>query len=337
MANMKGVLKFTVTSVASAVLITYFTPAVSNADDVRRVIVSLGDSYSSGEGIEPFYCQDLIISERVQEEDWLAHRSERSWSAELALPGLGSMHGHRDENWYFAASSGAKIENLYEEQEKEYSFEGFSGVGYIAPQLDIFDEIYVDPDYVTVTLGGNDAGFEDIVSTGAIYGTYFCPGRLSDQLNNAWDEFFEEDGIRDRLYQAYHDISAAAGPDAMILVVGYPPLLNRDGSGVLFNADEAHSIDSSISLFNSAISDLVEECSNEGMNIRFVSVQEAFNGHEAYTDDPYINPIIVGPEDQDLDDRIWVTRVSPYSMHPNEAGARAYARCVQEIIDEFEL
>ena len=68
------------------------------------------------------------------------------------------------------------------------------------------------------------------------------------------------------------------------------------------------------------------------MNIRFVSVEDAFRGHEAYTSDPYINEIMWISRSQDL--KISVT--SAYSMHPNAKGAQAYAMCVQDAIDEIE-
>ena len=52
------------------------------------IVVSLGDSYSAGEGIEPFYGQGLAIKDKVLNEDWLAHRSEKSWPGQLTVPGL---------------------------------------------------------------------------------------------------------------------------------------------------------------------------------------------------------------------------------------------------------
>ena len=78
-----------------------------SADSVP-VIVSLGDSYSCGEGIEPFYGQDAEMALRCLDPDWLAHRSEKSWPGMLTLPGVsGPMKEHRGENWFFAAASGA--------------------------------------------------------------------------------------------------------------------------------------------------------------------------------------------------------------------------------------
>ena len=43
------------------------TPASTTDDPV--IIVSLGDSYSSGEGIEEFFGQDLPVEDKVQNLD----------------------------------------------------------------------------------------------------------------------------------------------------------------------------------------------------------------------------------------------------------------------------
>lgn len=97
--------------------------ATSVSTQTKRIMVSLGDSYSSGEGIESFYGQDVAIPKLPNEKDseindqdvldWLAHRSEKCWSGRLELSGvLGQMSKHRNENWYFVAASGAEIKNL---------------------------------------------------------------------------------------------------------------------------------------------------------------------------------------------------------------------------------
>ena len=96
-----------------------------------RVIVSLGDSYSSGEGIEPFYGQDeKDLSKKVNNFDWLAHRSQNAWSGMLTLPGVeGTMAENRGTHWYFEAVSGATTadiitskdyEKLTESEKKEW-------------------------------------------------------------------------------------------------------------------------------------------------------------------------------------------------------------------------
>jgi len=65
------------------------------------IVVSLGDSYSAGEGIEPFYGQGLAVKEKVTNKDWLAHRSEKSWPGQLTVPGLeGTLSDHKGKNWF---------------------------------------------------------------------------------------------------------------------------------------------------------------------------------------------------------------------------------------------
>ena len=84
------------------------------------VIVSMGDSYSSGEGIEPFFGQDLPLSLKVKNYSWLAHRSENAWSGMLSLPSLSGTMSENADNWYFVAASGATTANINGIFEKTY-------------------------------------------------------------------------------------------------------------------------------------------------------------------------------------------------------------------------
>lgn len=305
-----------------------------------RIIVSLGDSYSAGEGIEPFYGQNDEASEKIKNQDWLAHRSEESWPGKLKLPGVsGTMADHRGENWYFVATSGAVTDNLKSSQLKEYNISGYSGQKYIDPQLNVFKQLGdKKAEYVTITMGGNDAQFSDVVTTAAVPNP-FNPGELSDKLDAIWNEFYNGvDGgksIRDRIREAYYDIQAAAGADAKIIVAGYPKLLEQSGKGALFSKEEADLINQSVTRFNDEIAAIVKACKADGMKICFVSVEEEFDGHEAYSKDPYLNGVIINVLDsnEDLNEGVGP---SAYSMHPNEKGAEAYAKCVQAKIDEIE-
>ena len=72
------------------------------------------------------------------------------------------------------------------------------------------------------------------------------------------------------------------------------------------------------------------------MQIHFVDVEAEFDkdgGHQAYSDNAWINSIILTKQDQDLEQTGFV---SAYSIHPNENGAKAYARCVNAKIKEIE-
>lgn len=301
------------------------------------IIVSLGDSYSSGEGIEKFYDQDLDNKDKVKSNDWLAHRSEKSWPGMLEFPGLdGKARDHKDENWYFVAASGAETKHLNYKQTKEYS-RGFanqySDTKYLPAQLDVFKDLEKNSvDYVTLTLGGNDAGFSEIIKQAVTGSKYFNTSKLSDMLSDTWTEFYKKGGIRDDLYDAYKDIEEAAGAQAQIIVAGYPQLLDPDGIDLFIGKEESEEINNAVSNFNLAIERLVKHCASDGMKICFVSVEDAFDGHAAYSSRPYINEVYFLPKDEDLKN---INISSAYSMHPNYDGAIEYAKCVNKKIEEL--
>lgn len=333
-----------VTSLLCCIIVSsVFLPIITvnvhaeTATEESKIMVSLGDSYSSGEGIEPFYGQNESTADKVKNQDWLAHRSEKSWPGRLTLQGVnGSMAQNRNDNWFFVATSGAVTDNLSHNQRKEYDIDGIEGSRYIDKQLDVFKELGdKKAEYVTVSIGGNDAKFADIITEAAIPHP-LNPGALNDKLNSVWEEFYYGidggESIRDRLYQAYCDIQDAAGAQAKIIVAGYPKLLDSNGSGFLFSENEAALINDSVSRFNDEIESIVKSCKVNGMKICFVSVEEAFDGHGAYSDDAFLNKVYIGKKDQDLK---WSVS-SAYSMHPNDKGAQAYADCVQAKIDDIE-
>lgn len=323
----------------------------------RNIMVSLGDSFSSGESIEPFYGQDeKKVSEKVKNHDWLAHRSKESWPGMLSLSGGDdTMSEKRGINWHFVAVSGAETEHLQGKQRKEYKkfvdpisgrsvptagstpfvnvIEGYTDID---PQLQVFEQFKKDEvDYVTLTLGGNDAGFAKIieeVALGRTY-TYFFPSKLPDMLDEVREKIKKDGEIYNSLFKAYNDIAREAGPQAKIIVAGYPKLFEQSGKGAVVSKEEATLVNEAISEFNKVIENIVSQCKLSGMKICFVSVEEAFDGHEAYSKDPYINKIIIGTKSEDINDS---ELASAYSMHPNANGAKAYAKCVQDKIDALE-
>lgn len=319
----------------SGVPLTVFAAEAGNADS--QIIVSLGDSYSSGEGIEPFYGQDEATAQMVNNYDWLAHRSQNSWPGMLTLPSVtGTMAQNRNTHWFFTAVSGAVTNNLSNEQNKEYKKGKYSGNRDLPAQLEIFDALgEKKADYVTLTLGGNDADFTGVITDVVMGSTYLNLSGLSDKINDTWKKFYEDGGIEDCLRESYKKISQKAGSQAHIIVAGYPKLLDSSGNGFFVSKEEATIVNIAVSNFNNAIEHIVNTCSVNGLNISFVSVESAFDGHGAYSNDPYINEVIFGPKlkPQDLKD---YGVSSAYSVHPNYEGAKAYAQCVQAEIDKLE-
>ena len=324
-------------------------PGSRYSSDNPLIVVSLGDSYSAGEGIEKFYGQDKTLEAKVRDDNWLAHRSQRSWPSQLKVPGVaGTMADYMVPlgstssdscRWYFAAASGAETKHFKNAFRKEYhrSTGVFSwpveGSKNLPPQLDVFEGIRGDVDYVTLSIGGNDVGFADVVTTCAVNCVYLYWGataKLEDQLNDTWAEI---NTVEANIKKAYKDIRDAAGSQAAIIVAGYPQLFDPNGKGLVINKEEARLVNDSVTRFNDVIEDLVTECRNSGIDIYFVDVESAFLGHAAYSNSPWLNEIIFLKQEQDLDDQ---GLGSAYSIHPNSQGAQVYARLVNDQIAEIE-
>lgn len=310
------------------------------------VVVSLGDSYSSGEGNPPYCDTRFTNAQKVQSYDWLAHRSENSWPSQLSLNGI-TFKTVKNIRWYFVASSGATTEHLYNPQEKKYyrgptsdagniyrSYDLQNGSKDLKPQLSIFEELNSKnqkADYVTITLGGNDANFADIVTEGFLEG-YIVFGNVQKKLAKTWGDFYKQNGIRDNIREAYRNIRNAAGDQAKIIVAGYPTLINTEGGGG-FSTETAVAINNAVSQFNKELRGIVTECQAAKINIHFVSVEEEFKGHEAYTDTPYIHEVMLGPGREELNE---ISVKNSGSIHPNENGMEVYRECVQNKIEELE-
>lgn len=335
----------------SAIQINKGTAYADNNQD-KVVVVSLGDSYSSGEGIEPFYGQEKSLENKVKDLNWLAHRSTKSWPGLLEIPGISeTMKDYWSENtdstvckWYFAASSGAKTKHITtEEQKKEYDKKRafastVKGTTYLPKQLDIFNQIEEDVDYVTLTIGGNDVDFSGIITDCVTGSTYlkkvpYVGSKLEKKLNALWENF---DEVEANLKNTYTAISNKAGSQAKIIVAGYPKLLNSDGKGAVISKEEATIVNENVSRFNDKIESIIEELKDTGINIYFVDVEAEFDkdgGHQAYSKNAWINKVILGSRSEDLKT---FGVASAYSIHPNAKGAEAYARCVNAKIAELE-
>lgn len=302
------------------------------------LLVALGDSYSSGEGTEPFFGQSSSGKyEGDGNYDWLAHRSEKAWSGKLKIEGQSLK---KDTSWVFKASSGAltnhilgtdhwnsdgKQDSKSGQQLKEWKngLLGKSGETYLPCQTEAFDGIDKDSiDYVTMSIGGNDLGFADIIKAcfwnrGKVQG-----GGVEAKIGQGVAEY--RNHTKDDLLKVYDTILGRMGSQSTLLVAGYPHL--SDGERFMINADEAKAINDAVDTFASETEALIRQ--KGYTNVEFVDVRGYFAHHE----NQYINDINLVTENQDLAPGA----SSAYSMHPNAAGQEAYARAVQARIDELE-
>ncbi len=333
------------TFVCTPIVTPVVSAAETNGDGGSGVVVSLGDSFSSGEGIPEFYNQNLHVKEKTKFSDWLAHRSTKSWPGQLKVPGVsGTLSERRGFNWFFEAASGATTEHITSTFDKPFSktvgyIDGHaiyhSGTGHLNPQINIFQEVKnkgLEVEYVTMTLGGNDANFDGIIKDAAL-ASFSSPNVVADEIQKSFNEFYKENGIRDKLYETYKRIEKEAGPQAKIIVAGYPKLLNADGKGFLFTKEVATIVNNAVTRFNDEIETLINQCKSEGMRICFVDVEKHFETHEAYSSNEWIQGVQFMSRSEDLKDG---EIISAYSMHPNEEGAKQYAKCVQDKIDSIE-
>ncbi len=417
-----------------------------------QVIVSMGDSYSSGEGITPFYGQqtsdgrDRSLDEKLNNQDWLAHRSEKSWSGRLKLPGFSKpMSEYKGTNWFFVAASGAttrdvwfgrnpriyriglkdidKIklmvntlidpdENIQYENIDIWSYVPFvsaeSPISWVdIPEKDALDVTNTDPplidpqlktledlknagihvDYVTMTIGGNNLGFTNIVTKVILGNNIYDKDGLNDMLKAAratlyddgWGETYTAIyGLYKQILDLCEDEDENTEPTQLI-IAGYPRLFSEyilenafldtadkyakflfehqsvkkligdligDISGdnpgtyalglIAVTQEEARLVNEAVMEFNDTLKSIVEALNERGYeNIHYVDVagEGKFLGHEAFSADPYLNPVILLARSEDMS---ILTAASAYSIHPNSEGAQVYADCVQKKIDQLE-
>ncbi|MBR6420259.1 MAG: hypothetical protein IKS42_07985 [Oscillospiraceae bacterium] len=331
-----------------------------------RILVALGDSYSAGEGNPPFYASAPTTTMSTIEPDWVAHRSPVNWSGMLHLDGVSDdLSQHRDTNWFFVADSGAIVSDLYSPRRKEFSrvllenaidiinpYSLPSATLYSATlpaQFDVFDQLGgKKAEYVTMTMGGNDMGFADVVTDAITHRNWFSTHSFSDKLDEKWKRLTESYTITEKgkitafrsvekqLEQAYKDIANKAGPQAKIIIAGYPYLMAEND--VVFPAENATLINKRIQEFNDKIKEIVNKLYNTKgdahVEIYFADVAKKFEytAHAAFSGDSYLNEIMPATY-QDLS---FPSAVSASSMHPNRRGVEKYAEAVQEVIKEIE-
>lgn len=256
--------------------------------------VALGDSFSSGEGVEPFDPD----TETAGPPENRCHRSTLAYAHLL----------DQDANLPFAlrefrACSGATTHHVQYGGQWENEPEQLVGLG-------------IDTDVLTITIGGNDIGFAEF-ATACVVPWDTCVGSAH---NDAMDKIEEE--LPDKLDAAYAAIGGLVSPDTRILVVGYPriiPYTNQEVVCSVLDEDEQVAAQQVTVALNQAIDDAVDRADNR---FEYVHADHVLNGvrvspfatHEFCTEDSYFNGV-------DLVNR-------EYSLHPNANGQEAYATLI---------
>jgi lysophospholipase L1-like esterase len=176
---------------------------------------------------------------------------------------------------------------------------------------------------VTLSVGGNDAGFSGVLTNCVVKVPFSAGCRAQNSAVNA------------RLPRIKADVTALLGeinrrsPAARIIMVGYPRLFPEGPSGsaaTIGTTDQrwlnamARRLDDTLKAAARGVDQRIDRKSGPG-TVEFVDAYTAFAGHEVGTPTPYVNGL-------DLDIRHLKAR--PASFHPNATGYRRLAELVDQ-------
>jgi lysophospholipase L1-like esterase len=201
--------------------------------------VALGDSYSSGVGTRVFY-----------EESGECDRSPDAYGPKIAAK--------RGYTLNFEACGGAKTPEVIEKQ-----------LGKLTSSTAL----------VTITIGGNDAGFSNVIINCALY--YFTCGSAIGEAN----EYIAKT-LPGKLETTYKDIRAKA-TTAEVIVLGYPKLFTKEGKtcnvNFLTSGNEKKMNETAEKL------DAVIKARAEALKFKFVNPTSAFEAHAVCASEEWLN------------------------------------------------
>jgi lysophospholipase L1-like esterase len=201
--------------------------------------VALGDSYSSGVGTRVFY-----------EESGECDRSPDAFGPKIAAA--------KGYTLSFQACSGATTTEVNSKQ-----------LGTLSSSTSL----------VTITIGGNDAGFSNVIINCALY--YFTCGSAIGEAN----EFIAKK-LPGLLETTYKDIRAKA-TTAEVIVLGYPKLFTKEGAtcnvNFLTSGNEKKMNETAEKL------DAVVKARAEAMKFKFVNPTSAFEAHAVCASEEWLN------------------------------------------------
>lgn len=270
--------------------------------------VALGDSYSSGEGVSPYF------------GDSPCHRSSRAYATRVQprvydKPLYEIASGDGDPGRFRGLNKYGSDENVRTAGGVTWALLACSGAvadgvrGQMRRSL-----IDKDVDLVTLTAGGNDTGFAEALE--------YC---FFQDCTVSWFESNYQSIIRGtvkrKLIETYRAVGAAM-PNARVLVLGYPQIFPRRSReqncwGLRQFRGEQDMLRRLGVVLNATIESAVREVRPDAPRIEFVPVVGRFEGHE-----------VCGEEGG------WILGLAKGAFHPNELGQRlGYAAAINERLE----
>jgi len=307
--------------------------------------VALGDSYSSGQGNGP-YQLDSDFGWHNQEDR--CHRSEQSAYAKLVKhngqPIAPNSNGTAPYEFQFLACANATTVAMTDKAVDASGENTGETTPWAKEDWDFGEEQQLargfldeNTNLVTLTIGGNDMSFSDVIKACAIHNPandclsadYHATrkGRV-DPLPLREYQPHVIDLTAVKLRKTYEEILRLA-PNARVVVLGYPalwPVAADRANGCNFNYGLVSEPD--IDWFNQMAvllenytADVVLNLRNAGKNIRYISLNPSFIGHRLCES--------ASPSIPFLYDFSYLDRDNPGSLHPNQLGQAAYAGAAQ--------
>jgi lysophospholipase L1-like esterase len=241
---------------------------VTPAAQASGAYVALGDSFASGVGTRTYY-----------DDSGGCYRSPKAYPV-LDAARLGAT-------LRFKACSGASVPDVR--------------TGQLGP-------LSATTTRVSVQVGGNDAGFSDVITTCAQPSWAADCGAAIDKA-----QAFISDKLGARLDNLYADIGSRA-PNARVVVVGYPRLFNGQdcNAGTWFSRTEMTRLNQTADQLNAKIRSRADSA-----GFGFVDPSAAFLGHAVCADVEWVNGLSTPTRE---------------SYHPNVRGQRAYADLVDDAL-----
>lgn len=328
----------------------------------RNFVVALGDSYSSGEGAndptggDDYYTETDVLGDVDDDLGRNAcHRSPFAWSRKARLKDSTSTLGQRADAWdnqldfQLHACSGAQTEHILpyytvpagETKPKNlFDQEGRGQFG----EMSQMDKGYLDENttLVTISMGGNDARFSDIVKE-CIYaaGLQSCPDTELSGESEDMDVQVPADinsRVRRSIEVTVVEIAKRA-PNAKIVLMGYPKLLEYSGVCIPgINTEEGDWMNEMGGVMDAMFVNLVGTSQYglkaAGYKVWYSSPVDEFSGEAICGDPETIHGIVL---DKTESDPGGLNPTSAQSFHPKISGTDHYRDALQATLREPDL
>lgn len=203
--------------------------------------VALGDSYSSGVGAGNY-----------DSGSGACKRTTRAYPALWAA-------AHAPQTFSFAACAGARTGDV------------------LANQLTPLNS---GTDLVSITIGGNDAGFSDVMTTCVLQSESTCISRVNQA------KAYVDSTLPGQLDQVYNAIDSRS-PNARVVVLGYPRFYKLAGTCTTgLTEGERAAINGAADHLNAAIA---KRAADHGF--AYASVVGAFTGHEICSGSAWLHSV----------------------------------------------